>query len=149
MKKCKFCGKSCKVLSKDYCSTCYRYFVLENKKVYPTPEYGQITYNEEGDCICPFCGKAFTKLGMHFYYSHNMSSKEAHIKAGWDISAKASNESYRIKMRDRLQPKCVEINLLEKGKSTRFSKDDNRNKYPRSKMTLDRLKISGKNMHKD
>lgn len=151
MKKCKFCNKEAKENMQGYCQSCYRYFVLEHKKEYPLPRYGEITYAENGDCICPFCGKAFTKLGMHFYYHHGMTSREAHIKAGWDIGAKATNENYRNKMRDKVQEKCITINLLEKGKPTRFTKDTTPKRINRSEMSLNRLREKGKylgNSHK-
>lgn len=138
---CKFCGKPTSSNMQDYCQVCYRYFIIEDKEIYPLPTYGNITYAPNGDCICPFCGKAFRKLGMHFYYAHGMTSKEAHEKAGWDHNAKATNKSYRILMRNKLQTKCVTINLIDKGKNTRFSLNHGgRTRDKVSAMTLKRLK---------
>jgi len=139
--KCKFCGKSTAKPMQGYCQVCYHYFVIKSKDVYDLPKHGEITYAPNGDCICPFCGKAFRKLGMHFYYSHHMTSKQAHEKAGWDQSAKATNESYRELMRNKLMKKCVDINLIEKGKATRYvpgSPGRTRDKV--SAMTLSKLK---------
>lgn len=124
-----------------YCQVCYRYFIIEGKEIYPLPEKGDITYAPNGDCICPFCGKAFRKLGMHFYYGHDITSLEAHKKMGWDISARATNPEYRKLMKEKLQPHCVEINLIEKGKPTRFKENGpGRPKDKISLMTLKRLK---------
>ena len=139
--KCKFCGKPAPTNMQGYCQVCYRYFVMERKEVHDLPEYGEITYAPNGDCICPFCGKAFRKLGMHFYYAHGMRSKEAHERAGWDYNAKATNEFYRDLMRDKLQDKCVTINLIAKGKRTRYVPGSSgRTKDKVSAMTLSRLK---------
>ncbi len=141
--KCKFCGKPAPSNMQGYCQVCYRYFIMEHKEIYPTPNLGEITYASNGDCICPFCGKAFRKLGMHFYYSHNMTSDEAHKKAGWDRNAKATNPDYRELMRKRLQIKCVKINLLKRGRLTRFHKGHEGRPISKvSPMTLKRLKRS-------
>ena len=140
---CKFCGKPAPKNMQGYCQVCYRYFIMEEKEIYPLPKYGEITYAPNGDCICPFCGKAFRKLGLHFYYAHDMTSKEAHEKAGWDHNAKATNKDYRKLMRKKLQKKCVTINLLEKGKPTRYKKHHKgRTKDMISPMTMKVLKQS-------
>ena len=140
-RKCKFCAKPAPNNMQGYCQVCYRYFIMESKDVYDLPEYGEITYAPNGDCICPFCGKAFRKLGTHFYYAHGMTSKQAHEKAGWDYNAKATNELYRELMRNKLQDKCVTVNLIEKGKSTRYVPgSQGRTKDKLSAMTLRRLK---------
>lgn len=139
--KCKFCGKPAPNNMQGYCQVCYRYFVMESKEVYDLPKYGEIAYAPNGDCICPECGKAFRKLGRHFNQAHNMSSAEAHKKFGWDRNAKATNESYRELMRNKLMKKCVTVNLIEKGQSTRFipgSPGRTRDKV--SAMTLAKLK---------
>ena len=138
---CKFCNKPAPSNMQGYCQVCYRYFIIDSKVVYDLPKYGEITYAPNGDCICPFCGKAFRKLGLHFYYAHKMTSKEAHKKAGWDQNAKATNESYRDLMREKLQEKCVTENLIKGGKSTRYvSNHPGRTKNKVSAMTLKRLK---------
>src|SRR5574344_276038 len=61
---CKFCGGAGDKRYRGYCQSCYRYFITENKKLYPLydPAKGP-QYAPNGDCICPLCGKAFTKLG--------------------------------------------------------------------------------------
>jgi|GEM_PF-2917948 len=140
-RKCKFCNNPAPSNLQGYCQACYKYFIIDKKEIYNLPEHGEITYAPNGDCICPFCGKAFRKLGIHFYYSHHMTSKQAHEKAGWDQSAKATNESYRELMRNKLMKKCVDINLIEKGKATRYvpgSPGRTRDKV--SAMTLSKLK---------
>jgi len=114
---------------------------MERREIYPLPKLGEITYAPNGDCICPFCGKAFRKLGLHFYYSHNMTSKEAHKKAGWDQNAKATNEDYRILMKNIQHEKTITENLIEKGKPTRFKKNhQGRTRDKISVMTEMRLK---------
>jgi len=138
---CKFCDKSAPSNMQGYCQTCYRYFVMERKEVYALPKYGEITYSPNGDCICPFCGKAFRKLGLHFYYAHDLTSRQAHKKAGWDQNAKATNPAYRELMRNKLQDKCVTVNLIDKGKLTRFAPGSpGRTRDKVSAMTLKRLK---------
>lgn len=145
MSSCKFCNKPAPNNMQGYCQVCYRYFIMEHKEIYPLPKLGEITYAPNGDCICPFCGKAFRKLGLHFYYSHNLTSKEAHKKAGWDQSAKATNEGYRILMRNIQHEKTITENLLEKGKPTRFKKNhQGRTKDKISVMTNIRLKNKNK-----
>lgn len=139
--KCKFCGKEDNGNMQGYCQRCYKYFIIDKKEVYDTPPYGEIWYAPNGDCICPFCGKAFRKLGIHFYYSHKLTSREAHKKHGWDLNAKATNEDYRNKMRNVLQYKCVKINLLEKGKATRFQPGHRgRPRSMVSAMTMNRIR---------
>lgn len=120
---CKFCNKPAPSNMRGYCQSCYKYFILENKEIYPLPEYGEITFAPNGDAICPFCGKAFRKLGLHFYYQHGMITKKAFEKAGWNVNTRASNEKYQKLMREKLQEHCVDINLIEKGKPTRFKKN--------------------------
>ena len=138
---CKFCGKPAESNMRGYCQVCYRYGVMENRDVYPLPEYGEITYAPNGDCICPFCGKAFRKLGLHFYYGHGLTSLKAHEQAGWDHKAKATNPEYRDLMREKLKIKCVKINLLQRGKATRFKKgSQGRTKDKLSQMTRNNLK---------
>lgn len=146
MKNCKFCGNKAPSNMQGYCQPCYKYFVMERRIVHPLPEYGEITYADNGDAICPFCGKSFRKLGMHLYYGHGMTTDEAFKKAGWDRSAKATNPRYRDRMRQVLQPHCVTENLLKKGSSTRFSKGHSgRTKDMISEMTRKRLsKLSQK-----
>lgn len=144
MKTCKFCDRPAPSNLQGYCQSCYRYFILENKTVHPLPEYGEITYTEEGDCICPFCGKAYRKLGGHFVQAHGLSSADAHKLAGWDRSAKATNVDYRNLMRRKLQTKCVTVNLIQKGKRTRYTLGSaGRPKEKVSQMTLNRLKHKG------
>jgi len=140
-RKCKFCNNPAPSNLQGYCQACYKYFIIDKKEIYNLPEHGEITYAPNGDCICPFCGKAFRKLGMHFYYGHRLTSKIAHELAGWDYSAKATNPQYRELMRNKLMKKCVDINLIEKGQPTRYvpgSPGRTRDKV--SAMTLSKLK---------
>jgi len=128
-----------------YCQTCYKYFIIDNKEIYPLPLFGEITYTKTGDCICPFCGKAFRKLGNHFRHAHGILSKQAHKQAGWDANAKATNADYRKLMKKRLQKKCVINNLLKKGVETRYKKGyKGRTKDQVSQMTSNRLKYQFK-----
>lgn len=120
--KCSFCGKSVARPMQGYCQTCYKYFVVEGKEVYPLPSYGECTYAPNGDCICPECGKAFRKLGGHVRYFHGLTTSEFFKKHGWHIrNTKASNKDYRKYMKDVQHPKTISINLLENGKLTRFN----------------------------
>jgi len=116
---CKDCGRPAPSNMQGYCQACYLYFVREKKVIYPTPSYGKITYAPNGDCICPFCGKAFRKLGAHFWNFHHILSKNAKELAGWDHTVKASNIDYRAHMHFIQQQKCIDINLIVKGKPTR------------------------------
>lgn len=141
IKYCKFCNNKAPSNMQGYCQVCYCYFIIKGKEIYPLPNVGEITYAPNGDCICPFCGKAFRKLGNHFYQTHKITSKEAHHKIGWDLNAKATNADYRNLMRQRLKQKCVTINLIIKGKQTRFVlKHSGRTREKVSIMTLKRLK---------
>ena len=64
--RCKCCGKEItRNRYSGYCQACYRYFVIEGKRLYDTPEIGKVVYAENGDAICHICGKAFRKLGGH------------------------------------------------------------------------------------
>jgi hypothetical protein len=120
--KCKFCGNPAPNNMQGYCQACYRYFILEGKETYPLPSYGEVTYAPNGDCICPECGKAFSKLGQHFYLAHHITAKEAFKKHGWHLRrVKASNSSYRKHMKEIQHQKCIDINLTECGKDTRFN----------------------------
>lgn len=139
--KCKFCERPAPSNMRGYCQSCYKYFIIEKKQVYEKPEYGIINYTPKGDVICPFCGKAFRKLGIHFYYAHGLTSDKAHKKAGWDRNAKATNPEYRKLMRNLLKEHHVTDNLLEKGKKTRYKKGHKgRLKEKMSEMTKLRLK---------
>lgn len=118
---CKFCGSPAPSNLQGYCQPCYKYFVMDKKKIYPLPRHGEITYNEDGDAICPECGKAFCKLGGHIRYAHHMTTADFFKKHGWHVrKTKASNIEYRKKMKDIQDPKTISVNLIEKGKSTRF-----------------------------
>lgn len=123
--KCKFCGSEHgDKRYQGYCQSCYRYFIKEGKTLYPpyNPSEGP-KFNEDGDCICPICGKAFTKLGNHLYYAHGLSS-DLYKSFGWNVRKKdrASNISYRKRMKEVLKSKCVEHNLKLCGKNTQFGK---------------------------
>lgn len=145
--KCKYCGDAIKLNNmQGYCQSCYRYFVMEGKEVYPTPPYGQMDFAPNGDCVCPECGMAFRKLGAHLWNKHHILAKEAYIKFGWDISCRASNEQYQQHMRDVLQPKCVVENLIKDGEKTRFvTGGPGRPASKMSEMTRQRLKLLKKN----
>lgn len=122
--KCKFCGNEDPraIHMQGYCQVCYKYFVTDGKHAYDIPKFGEMVYAENGDVVCNICGKAFRKLGGHLVQAHGLTSKEAFIKFGWFRNAKASNENYREHMRKVIKPKCIDDNLLEKGKPTRLIK---------------------------
>ncbi len=121
---CKFCGKAAPANMQGYCQVCYHYFIMEGKDVYPLPKDGEIKNAPNGDCICHECGKAFSKLGQHVYYAHNMTSVEYAHKHGLKLRGpgfvRLSNPGYSAKMHDIQDPKTIKINLVEKGKPTRF-----------------------------
>jgi hypothetical protein len=132
-----------------YCQPCYRYFVLDKGIVYDTPPYGEIWYAPNGDCICPICGKAFRKLGCHLYNFHKITSREAYQQFGWAFNVKASNLSYRYDMKQKLKDYCVDINLIERGKNTRFvvgspgRTTDKVSEMTRRRLKLNRIKKGG------
>ena len=135
---CKYCSRPAPKNMQGYCQSCYHYFIRDNKTVYPIPEYGEITYAPNGDCICPFCGKAFRKLGAHFWNFHHLKANKAKEYAGWDHNVKASNIEYRKHMNKIQKEKCITINLIEKGKPTRKKKGHHTKKYV-SEMTRRRI----------
>ena len=120
---CKFCGSSGSTRYQGFCQACYRYFILEGKKLYAIPNPGEIAYTPDGDVVCPECGKAFRKLGNHLWQAHGMKCDEAFKKFGWHRrKTKATNAEYRSYMHDIQDPKTIDDNLLVKGDSTRFGK---------------------------
>lgn len=124
MNKCKFCGRPAPNNMRGYCQACYKYFVAQGRKVYPLPPNKELTYAENGDAICPICGKAFRKLGGHLYNAHKISCDEAFRMFGWHRrKAKATNKDYRKHMKTIQKDYCVIDNLVCKGKSTRFGQN--------------------------
>lgn len=120
---CKFCGNPCPSNMRGYCQVCYKYFVIDNKQIYDIPKHGEMVYTENGDVVCNICGKAYRRLGGHLYQAHHLTAKEAFIQFGWHRKTqKASNSEYRKHMHDIQQQKCIDVNLIEKGKPTRLTK---------------------------
>lgn len=140
---CKFCGDTILVNNmQGYCQKCYKYFIMDNKKIYNIPEYGHIAVTENGDIVCPLCGKAFRKLGQHLYLSHKLLAQDAFVQFGWPKNVKASNAEYRYHMKDVQHKKCVDINLIERGKNTRYINKDERitgvkSKRPKKKLIIE------------
>lgn len=87
--------------------------------IYPIPPYGTMYVTDEGNVVCPICGKAYRKLGGHLAQTHNITTKEAYPKFGWYRNVKASNAEYRNHMRQIQQPKTLD-NITIRGKRTRY-----------------------------
>lgn len=156
MNKCKFCGREQKrPLSKGYCTTCYQYFIGYGYDTWCPSKYGELARVQDekseqyGWPICHICGRAYTKLQQHIWYSHNMTKKEYCDKFGIDRTINMTSEEYSIKMHNYALENNMDEQLKEAGKYTRFQKGHNVN-YARSAMTLKRLEETGKSIiHKN
>lgn len=144
---CKVCGEALKPYEKHMqgmCQPCYKYFKVDKKKVYPLPPLGEMTHAENGDIICPLCGRAFAKLGAHIKYFHKLDPVEVYIKVGWDRTPHATSKKYQDKMRGYIR-EDITLQLIENGKGTRFKKGSvGRTREQMSLSTLRRIK----NLHK-
>lgn len=147
---CKFCHNESKQNYNGYCQSCYRYFIQENGRIFYKPKYGEcLKVNIPGDkqdgmYICHICGKAFTKLQQHIYYSHHLSKKEYCNMFGIDNNYVLTTEEYHNKMRDLAYKYNMDEQVKEVGKNTRFKKGQNTGKYKRSYQTIKRLQQQGK-----
>lgn len=146
MYKCKFCNKEQKSpLSKGLCHSCYEYFILFQYTIWNKPNVGEIGYvsdsgsNQRGFIICHECGKAFTKLQQHIWYSHHMIKNEYCDKWGIDHKSRLTEDNYNKKMRDYAYKYNMDEQLINAGEKTRF-KTGHSVKYKRSYQTLKRLK---------
>lgn len=82
---------------------------------------GTIHYAENGNAICPICGKEFRKLGGHLRYFHKCSAAETYRLCGINPRrARASNVEYRVHMKKVQDPKTITVNLVAKGWATRI-----------------------------
>lgn len=147
MKECKFCHKPVKRPSKGYCVSCYQYFILHNFIAWVPSNYGELNRvdikedKQYGWPICHVCGKAFTKLQQHIWYSHNLTKNDYCDLFGLDRSINMTSEEYNKKMSDYAYKYNMDKQLIEKGKETRF-KSGHDNTYKRSYQTMKRLKQS-------
>lgn len=148
--KCKFCGKiQDKPLSKGYCVSCYQYFIMHGYDTWYKSQFGELARVNKKDSpqygwpICHICGRAYTKLQQHIWYSHNMTKKEYCEKFGIDRNINMTSEEYNKKMHDYALEYNMDEQLKRAGKKTRFKKGHDI-RYERSPMTLERLKETGK-----
>ena len=106
-----------------YCQSCYRYLCVEKKRQYPLPKKGEMAYAENGDIICHICGKAYHKLGNHIAFFHKILVKDYMKIYELPKGTKLSHPDCIKLMHDRQLPykdEVVGINLIQKGKDTRF-----------------------------
>lgn len=146
--RCKSCGKETRTGYDGYCQVCWRYFKVDNFKVFDLPKYGEVQYVEDetdpqyGMVICHICGKAFTKLQQHIYYSHHIYKKDYCKQFGLDNKVRLTTEKYHDKMRDYAYQYDMPEQLKKAGKATRFEAGHT-NTYKRSYMTMERLRNTG------
>lgn len=145
---CKSCGKEDVPRYGGYCQRCYIYFKHNKYKTYELPEFGKVSYvedkkdNQYGMVICHICGKAYTKLQQHIYYSHHILKKDYCLQFGLDNKVRLTTDDYHNKM-SRYAYKYDMPNQLKKtGIATRFKKGHTCN-YIRSPMTMKRLRELG------
>lgn len=149
MNKCKFCGKEqSRPLSQGYCVSCYQYFVMHGYDTWYKSQFGELARVTKKDSpqygwpICHICGRAYTKLQQHIWYSHNMTKKEYCEKFGIDRTINMTSEEYNKKMHDYALEYNMDEQLKKAGKNTRFKKGHTIT-YERSPMTMERLKEIG------
>lgn len=145
MNKCKFCRKEqTKPLSKGYCVSCYQYFILHNFDTWYPSQYGElarvvdINSNQYDMPICHICGRAYTKLQQHIWYTHNMTKNEYCDMFGLDRSINMTTKEYNKKMSDYAYKYDMDKQLIRCGEKTRFNAGHKRN-YKRSYQTMIRL----------
>lgn len=146
---CKFCKKEQKTpLSLGYCTSCYQYFVLHSFNIFPKSGFGRLdrvtdeTSNQYGMPICHICGKAYTKLQQHIWYTHKMEKKEYCDIFGLDHGINMTTPEYNKKMSDYAYKYDMDKQVTTAGKSTRYTKGHKRN-YKRSYQTKQRLHDQG------
>lgn len=148
MQQCKFCNKNINRPSYGYCVSCYQYFILHKYKTWLPSSYGSISYvgdsnsNQFGMPICHICGKAFTKLQQHIWYSHHLTKKEYCDLFGLDHKIRLTEKSYNEKMRNHALDNNMDKQIKLVGENTRFVKGHNNN-YKRSYQTKQRLSYQG------
>lgn len=84
---------------------------------------GIIEYDKSGKPICHICGKAFDRVTTHARQVHGISAREYKLKFGLDLkkgicSINSKNKSSKAVFCN--YEKCINSNLLEKGKNNRF-----------------------------
>ena len=146
---CKFCKKQINRPSKGYCVSCYQYFILHEFDTWYPSQYGELARVNKLDSnqymmpICHICGRAYTKLQQHIYYSHNMTKDEYCDKFGLDRKINMTTPEYNKKMHDYALYYDMDKQLIKTGVNTRFESGHKRN-YKRSHQTLQRLSEQGK-----
>lgn len=110
--------------------------------------YGVIEYNEAGKPKCEICGKHYDRVLTHVRQKHQLSEKQYKKQWGFDLTngicSASSSERTRIKTKENFD-KCIKLNLLAKGKTTRYkvgSKGRTRDKL--SEQTKRRLETNFK-----
>lgn len=149
MNTCKFCHREQeRPLSLGYCVSCYQYFITHGYETWYPSKFGELARVENKESkqyswpICHICGRAYSKLQQHIYYSHDMSKAEYCAKFGIDKNINMTSYAYNEKMREYAYENNMHIRLQAAGVNTRFEKGRNNN-YKRSPMTQVRLKQIG------
>lgn len=106
--------------------------------------YGIIEYNEEGKPMCEICGKYFDRVIAHARQKHFINEKEYKKSFGLDLRKGICSRESSEKSRERVfenYHKSVEVNLISKGKRSRFTKgSEGRTKEKVSEQTRIMLK---------
>lgn len=145
---CKSCGKEDVSRYDGYCQRCYIYFKHNKYKTYELPEFGKVSYvedekdNQYGMVICHICGKAYTKLQQHIYYSHHILKKDYCLQFGLDNKVRLTTDDYHNKMSRYAYKYDMPEQLKRAGVGTRFKKGY-KSDYIRSHMTMERLRTTG------
>lgn len=140
---CSFCGKNCegKKFPHNYCQSCYRYFIIEKKSLYPIPSKGVIGRTPSGEVICPYCGKAMGDLSTHCRQSHNLSHKELCDEQGYNYRASLTSIEVSKKLSKLAKYYNMGDQLRKVGASTRIKKGQTlRLGHPNREQSLNRLK---------
>ena len=130
MRKCNLCERASNdgrmINNKDHgllCSRCYQR-VRSKAITYDLPNYGEVALSPDGKPICHICGKAYDKVLAHVWQIHEMSAYDYKLEFGLDVGkgimSEESTELASTRLHENYDVVVVE-NLLEKGKSTRFT----------------------------
>ena len=146
MKICQLCNKEIppkpNANNVKYCDHCRKeaYKYLEYRKQWHRNRTGR---KEKGKIQCQLCGKWYRKPMSHAWQIHGISEKEYKEHFGLErkgIIPEPDKEVLQEHVKNNFNL-VVKINLLNKGKKTRFIKGDKRaGRYQRSETTLKRLK---------
>lgn len=120
---CKFCKADSIELYAGYCQRCYHYF-HNGGKVYPLPSLGEITYSEKGFPVCHICGQAYSKLGMHIYYAHKITTKEYKDMFELCYNSRLTSAEYSEKMSKLAYENGMDLNLKVWGLNTRLTSEN-------------------------